>query len=84
VTDGGIALDALGPEEPLLAEGTNDVNENSVVTRLTYRCVVALISVGRHDLLGHRAQLRCINSAQPYVVPIAAERSPSRPGPQSP
>jgi beta-lactamase superfamily II metal-dependent hydrolase len=38
VTDDGIALGALGPEEPLLAEGTNDVNENSVVLRLAYRC----------------------------------------------
>jgi competence protein ComEC len=38
VTDDGVALDALGPEEPLLADGTNDVNENSVVLRLTYRC----------------------------------------------
>jgi competence protein ComEC len=38
VTNDGVALDALGPEEPLLAEGTNDVNENSVVLRLTYRC----------------------------------------------
>jgi competence protein ComEC len=37
-TDDGITLDALGPEEPLLADGTNDVNENSVVLRLTYRC----------------------------------------------
>jgi beta-lactamase superfamily II metal-dependent hydrolase len=37
VTD-GVTLDALGPEEPLLADGTNDVNENSVVLRLTYRC----------------------------------------------
>jgi hypothetical protein len=38
VTDDGITLDALGPEEPLLADGANDVNENSVVVRLTYRC----------------------------------------------
>jgi competence protein ComEC len=38
VTNDGVALDALGPEEPLLADGTNDVNENSVVLRLTYRC----------------------------------------------
>ncbi len=38
VTDDGITLDALGPDEPLLADGTNDVNENSVVMRLTYRC----------------------------------------------
>ena len=38
VTDDGITLDALGPEEPLLADGANDVNENSVVLRLTYRC----------------------------------------------
>jgi len=37
-TDDGVTLDALGPEEPLLADGTNDVNENSVVVRLTYRC----------------------------------------------
>jgi beta-lactamase superfamily II metal-dependent hydrolase len=40
VTDDGVALDALGPEEPLLADGANDVNENSVVLRLTYRCRV--------------------------------------------
>jgi competence protein ComEC len=38
VTDDGVTLNALGPEEPLLADGTNDVNENSVVMRLTYRC----------------------------------------------
>jgi competence protein ComEC len=38
VTDDGVTLDALGPEEPLLADGSNDVNENSVVLRLTYRC----------------------------------------------
>jgi competence protein ComEC len=37
-TNDGVTFDALGPEEPLLAEGTNDVNENSVVLRLTYRC----------------------------------------------
>ena len=37
-TNDGIAFDALGPEEPLLAEGANDVNENSVVMRLTYCC----------------------------------------------
>jgi competence protein ComEC len=37
-TDDGVTLDALGPEEPLLTDGTNDVNENSVVLRLTYRC----------------------------------------------
>lgn len=38
VTDDGVTLDALGPEEPLLSEGANDVNENSVVILLTYRC----------------------------------------------
>jgi competence protein ComEC len=38
VSDDGVTLDALGPEEPLLADGANDVNENSVVLRLTYRC----------------------------------------------
>jgi beta-lactamase superfamily II metal-dependent hydrolase len=38
VTNDGVALGALGPEEPLLADGTNDVKENSVVMRLTYRC----------------------------------------------
>jgi beta-lactamase superfamily II metal-dependent hydrolase len=37
-TDDGVTLDALGPEEPLLADGANDVNENSAVLRLTYRC----------------------------------------------
>ena len=36
-TDGGITLNALGPEEPLVADGANDVNENSVVLRLMYR-----------------------------------------------
>jgi len=39
-TNDGITLDALGPEEPLIADGANDVNENSVVLRLTYRCAV--------------------------------------------
>jgi hypothetical protein len=29
VTDDGITLDALAPEEPLLANGANDVNVNS-------------------------------------------------------
>jgi beta-lactamase superfamily II metal-dependent hydrolase len=38
VTDDGITLDAVTPQEPLFAEGANDVNENSVVMRLTYRC----------------------------------------------
>jgi competence protein ComEC len=42
VTDDGITLDALGPEEPLLADGANDVNENSVVLRLTYRCTACV------------------------------------------
>jgi competence protein ComEC len=37
-TADGVAFDALAPEEPLLAEGRNDVNENSVVLMLTYRC----------------------------------------------
>jgi competence protein ComEC len=37
-TDDGVTLDALGPREPLLADGPNDVNENSVVLRLTYAC----------------------------------------------
>ena len=37
-TGDGVALDALAPEEPLLAEGKNDVNENSVVLMMTYRC----------------------------------------------
>jgi competence protein ComEC len=34
----GVAFDALAPEEPLLADGRNDVNENSVVLRMTYTC----------------------------------------------
>jgi beta-lactamase superfamily II metal-dependent hydrolase len=38
VTDDGVALDTLGPEEPLIADGTDDVNKTSVVMRLTYRC----------------------------------------------
>src|SRR6202023_2155533 len=33
-----VTFDALGPEEPLLAEGRNDVNKNSVVLMITYRC----------------------------------------------
>ena len=37
-TGDGVRFDALAPEEPLLAEGRNDVNENSVVLRMTYRC----------------------------------------------
>jgi beta-lactamase superfamily II metal-dependent hydrolase len=37
-TDDGVAFDALAPEEPLLADGPNDVNENSVVLMLQYRC----------------------------------------------
>jgi hypothetical protein len=36
-TDDSVVLDALAPSEPLLADGPNDVNENSVVLRLTYR-----------------------------------------------
>jgi hypothetical protein len=35
--DGGV-FDALAPSEPLLADGPNDVNENSVVLILTYPC----------------------------------------------
>jgi competence protein ComEC len=38
-TDDGVAFDALAPEEPLLADGSNDVDENSVVFRMTYHCV---------------------------------------------
>jgi competence protein ComEC len=34
----GVAFDALGPSEPFFVDGKNDVNENSVVLRLTYRC----------------------------------------------
>ncbi len=37
-TGDGVTFDALAPEEPLLAEGRNDVNENSVVLMMTYRC----------------------------------------------
>lgn len=37
-TGDGVAFDALAPDEPLLAEGRNNVNENSIVLRLTYRC----------------------------------------------
>ncbi len=37
-TDDGVALEVLAPAEPLLAEGRDDVNENSVVLRLSYRC----------------------------------------------
>jgi competence protein ComEC len=37
-TDDGVTLDALAPDEPLLADGKNDVNENSVVLMLQYRC----------------------------------------------
>jgi hypothetical protein len=42
VTDDGVTFDALGSEDPLLAEGSNDVNENSVVLRLTYRCAACV------------------------------------------
>lgn len=38
VTDDGVALVALGHEARLLADLANDVNENSLVLRLTYRC----------------------------------------------
>jgi competence protein ComEC len=37
-TGDGLVFDALAPSEPLLADGPNDVNENSVVLRLTYAC----------------------------------------------
>jgi competence protein ComEC len=37
-TGDGVTFDALAPEEPLLAEGKNDVNENSVVLMIRYRC----------------------------------------------
>jgi beta-lactamase superfamily II metal-dependent hydrolase len=37
VTDDGVTFNALPPDEPLLV-GSNDVNENSVVLRLAYRC----------------------------------------------
>jgi competence protein ComEC len=37
-TGDGVAFDALAPERPLLAGGRNDVNENSVVLLMTYRC----------------------------------------------
>jgi competence protein ComEC len=37
-SDDDVVLDALAPSEPLLADGPNDVNENSVVLRLTYLC----------------------------------------------
>ena len=36
VTDYCVTFDALAPKEPLLAEGANDVSENSVVLRVTY------------------------------------------------
>ena len=38
VTGDGVAFDVLAPEDPLFASGTNDVNENSLVVRMTYRC----------------------------------------------
>lgn len=37
-TDDGVILDAVAPEDPLFTGGTNDVNENSLVVRLSYRC----------------------------------------------
>lgn len=37
-TEDGVTFDALAPQLPLLAEGRNDVNENSVVLMMTYRC----------------------------------------------
>jgi competence protein ComEC len=36
-TGDGVTFDALAPEEPLLAEGRNDVNENSIVLMMTFR-----------------------------------------------
>jgi competence protein ComEC len=36
-TDDGVTLDILAPSMPLLADTGDDVNENSIVTRLTYR-----------------------------------------------
>ena len=32
----GVTVDVLGPSEPLIADGRDDVNENSVVVRVTY------------------------------------------------
>jgi hypothetical protein len=37
VTDDGVTFDALAPDEPLCVDGSNHVNENSGVLRLTYR-----------------------------------------------
>jgi len=37
-TGDGVTFDALAPQEPLLEDGSNDVNENSVVLMLRYRC----------------------------------------------
>jgi competence protein ComEC len=37
-TEDGVTFDTLAPEEQLLTNGANDVNENSVVLRMTYRC----------------------------------------------
>jgi DNA internalization-related competence protein ComEC/Rec2 len=36
-TDDGVVLDVLAPSEPFLAETGDDVNENSIVVRLSYR-----------------------------------------------
>jgi len=37
-TGDGVVFDALGPEEQLLAQGRNDVNESSVVLVMAYAC----------------------------------------------
>jgi len=36
-TDDGVVLDVLAPSEPFLADTGDDVNENSIVLRLSYR-----------------------------------------------
>jgi competence protein ComEC len=36
-TDDGVILDVLSPSEPFLSETGDDINENSVVVRLSYR-----------------------------------------------
>ena len=36
-SDDGVTLDILAPSLPILADTGDDVNENSIVTRLTYR-----------------------------------------------
>jgi competence protein ComEC len=67
-TDDGVVLDALAPSEPFLADTGDDVNENSIVMRLSYvlpggRTYRALLTGDAGEgsearLLAHGADLR--------------------------